>query len=124
MIDTRDIKTSGYNTRFCHHFFFLPEAVDERTCGEITHFRTEDRHPLCNAEKLQITTKKGSLHYQMEIFLPKEVLHGYDPSQVDRLGFTYRFNRKNDDPQLFCCSSFEFTIEEQPSLWSSLKLVR
>ncbi|MGZ3732511.1 MAG: hypothetical protein ACXU9U_02065, partial [Parachlamydiaceae bacterium] len=27
-IDTRDVKTSGYNTRFCHHFFFLPEAVD------------------------------------------------------------------------------------------------
>ena len=22
MIDTRDVKTSGYNTRFCHHFFF------------------------------------------------------------------------------------------------------
>src|SRR6185437_5337543 len=26
-IDTRDVKTSGFNTRFCHHFFFLPEAV-------------------------------------------------------------------------------------------------
>src|SRR5688500_1335374 len=26
--DTRNVKTSGFNTRFCHHFFFLPEAVE------------------------------------------------------------------------------------------------
>src|SRR5438876_772192 len=37
-IDTRDVKTSGYNTRFCHHFFFLPEAVDGHQAAEITHF--------------------------------------------------------------------------------------
>src|SRR5690349_11450775 len=26
-LDTRDVKTSGFNTRYCHHFFCLPEAV-------------------------------------------------------------------------------------------------
>src|ERR1700719_3289701 len=47
-IDTRDVKTSGYNTRFCHHFFFLPEAVEGFQKGEKTHFRTEDSHELCD----------------------------------------------------------------------------
>src|SRR5262245_45581883 len=27
-LDTRDLKSAGFNTRFCHHFFFLPQAVE------------------------------------------------------------------------------------------------
>lgn len=48
MIDTRDVKSSGYNTRFCHHFFFLPEPVEGIQAGELTRFRTEDKHELCD----------------------------------------------------------------------------
>lgn len=33
-IDTRNIKTSGYNTRFCHHFFCLVEGTDGRQAGD------------------------------------------------------------------------------------------
>jgi hypothetical protein len=123
MIDTRDIKTSGYNTKFCHHFFFLPESVDEIQAGEITRFRSEDAHLLCDPEKLQLKVKKSGSGYQMEIFLSKEVLYGYDPSQFQRLGFTYRISRKWEEPQHFSCTSTEFVIEEQPSLWSTIKLV-
>src|SRR5690606_19688219 len=41
--DTRDVKTSGFNTRFCHHFVVDPK---ERTVTEKTLFRTADSHPL------------------------------------------------------------------------------
>lgn len=124
-IDTRDVKTSGFNTRFCHHFFFLPEPVqnngDSIQAGEITRFRTEDAHSLCDSEKLQI---KRSGRKEFEIFIPSECLHGYDPSQFNRMGFTYRINRKNNASQYFSAHDEDFSIEQQPSLWASLALIK
>lgn len=120
--DTRDVKTSGFNTKFCHHFFFLPEAVDGVMAGEITKFRTDDAHELCDPADLKLNVKKSSKGYSLEIFIPKQCLHGYDPDQFDKLGFTYRINREGDVPQHFSSITAEYQIEQQPSLWSSLKL--
>ncbi|MCC5832448.1 MAG: hypothetical protein JJU12_05325 [Chlamydiales bacterium] len=123
--DTRDVKRSGYNTRFCHHFYFLPERIQnngERVqAGEATRFRTEERHELCDPEKLVIKKGKKGI---FEIFLPAESLHGYDPSQFSRLGFTYRINRINGASQVFSAHDEDFSIEQQPSLWASFRLVR
>ena len=47
-VDTRDVKTASFNTRFCHHFFFLAEGIEGHFAGEMTRFRTEDVHPLCD----------------------------------------------------------------------------
>jgi hypothetical protein len=122
MIDTRDVKTSGYNTRFCHHFFFLPEAIEGHQTGEITRFRTEDTHELCNPGDLKVTYQPLPKSYSMQIFIPRECLYGYDPDQFDRMGFTYRVNRWNGNPQHFSVATEDFQIEQQPSLWSSAKL--
>jgi hypothetical protein len=125
--DTRDVKTTGYTTRFCHHFYFLPYKVaDEEVpqAGEITRFRTEDLHELCDPALLQVETirlKKGSL---MKIFIPSESLHGYDPLLFDRLGFTYRINRIGGFSQNFSASGSDFAIESYPSVWASLKLIK
>jgi hypothetical protein len=124
MIDTRDVKTSGYNTRFCHHFFFLPEAVDGVQAGEITRFRTEDTHELCDAKDLQIKTHSQNEGYRINIFIPAHCLFGYDPDQFNRLGFTYRINASTHHPQHFSVLSDEFQIEQQPSLWASLTLAQ
>lgn len=122
--DTRDVKTSGYNTRFCHHFFFLPEAVEGVLAGEITRFRTEDRHEWCDARELKVTCTRKSNSYLLQIFIPSQCLYGYDPDQFDRLGFTYRINRADGDSQHFSVTSDDYQLEQQPSLWSSLKLVK
>jgi len=124
MLDTRDVKTSGNNTRFCHHFFFLPEAVDGIQTGELTRFRTEDKHELCDAADLSIKSQISLKNYTMKIFIPSHCLVGYDPEQFDRLGFTYRINRSRNQPQHFSVASRDYQIEQQPSLWSSLKLVK
>ncbi len=121
-IDTRDVKTSGYNTRFCHHFFFLPETVEGRDKGEITHFRTEDRHEWCDPELLQVKSKETLSGYELQIWIPRECLHGYDPEQFNRMGFAYRINRASGDPQHFSVVSEDYRIEEQPSLWSQCRL--
>jgi hypothetical protein len=122
-IDTRDIKTSGYNTRFCHHFYFLPEAIEGHHAGEITRFRTEETHQHCEPALLKISATLRKNNFDMEIFIPSECLYGYDPDQFDRLGFSYRINRPDGPSQHFSAVSDEYKIEEQPSLWSSLRLV-
>lgn len=123
-IDTRDIKTSGYNTRFCHHFYFLPEAFEGHQAGEITRFRSEESHSHCDPMLLKIKTKSTKSGYLMHIFIPSECLQGYDPEQFNRIGFAYRINRPDGESQHYTALSQEYRIEEQPSLWSSLKLVQ
>lgn len=123
-IDTRDLKSAGFNTRFCHHFYFLPKAANEHQWGEITHFRTEDRHTLCDSEALSCETQFGYLDYKMKIFIPADCLFGYEPKQFDRLGFTYRINRAGGNPQHFAVTSQDYQVDQQPSLWGSLKLVK
>lgn len=123
-IDTRDLKSAGFNTRFCHHFVFLPQAVDGHLAEEITHFRTEDSHPLCDPSLLVCQKELAKSSYILQIFIPKECLHGFDPSQFERFGFTYRINRANGQSQHFSVTSKEFLIEQQPSLWASLKMIK
>lgn len=123
-IDTRDVKTAGFNTRFCHHFFFLPEAVDGHVAGEITRFRTEDVHELCNPKELRVKTLVKSHNYTQQITIPASCLVGYDPEQFDRLGFSYRINRPDGPPQHFSVVTDDYQVDQQPSLWSSVKLCR
>jgi hypothetical protein len=118
-IDTRDMKSAGFNTRFCHHFFFLPQ---KEQAGELTHFRTEDSHEHCKPDDLLHKTEKLSDHYSMKIWIPKKCMTGYDPEQFDRLGFTYRIHRVAAVPQHFAVSSDDYSIDQQPSLWATLSL--
>lgn len=123
-IDTRDVKTSGFLTKFCHHFFFLPKAVDSHQAGEITRFRTEDFHELCDPNELHVAAEFKKSGYNLNIFIPSQCLNGYDPDQFDRVGFTYRVNRLGKPSQHFSVLSSEFKMEQQPSLWSSINLAK
>lgn len=122
-IDTRDLKSAGFNTRFCHHFYFLPEAVEGNQYGEITRFRTEDRHEYCDPQLLQVEVEKRRSSYTMKIFIPTQCLYGYDPKQFDRLGFTYRINRASGKPQHFSIVTEEYQIDQHPAYWASLTLI-
>lgn len=123
-VDTRDVKTAGFPTKYCHHFFFLPEEVDGHRAGEITRFRTQDAHELCHPQDLIVKTQGTKHAYSLEIFIPAHCLVGYDPSQCDHIGFTYRINRAGGSPQHFSVTSAEFSIAEQPALWASVSLVK
>jgi len=122
-IDTRDVKTGGFNTKFCHHFFFLAEGVEDHFAGEITRFRTEDMHPLCDEKELKVKSSCQSTLHTMNISIPGHCLYGYDPEQFKRIGFSYRINRAHGFPQHFSVASDDYQIDQQPSLWASLQLV-
>jgi hypothetical protein len=122
--DTRDLKTAGFTTRFCHHFLFLPESVQGIQAEELTHFRTEDTHPICDPADLQITAEFDKKGYELQIFIPAHCLHGFDPSSFERLGFTYRIHRLKGLPQHFSLSSQHFTLEQHPRLWATFKFIQ
>jgi hypothetical protein len=122
--DTRDLKTAGFATRFCHQFVFLPESVQGIIAREVSHFRTEDAHPLCDAAELQVVPHIGNKDYSLQIFIPSHCLHGFDPSSFERIGFTYRIHRYRGAPQHFALSSRHFSLEQHPRLWAGYTVER
>jgi hypothetical protein len=121
-IDTRDLKTAKSVHRFCHHLCFLPQEVNGIQIHEMTRFRAEDSRPLIDCDEIEMKTEFASSSYTMTLFIPGELLFGYEPLEFSRLGFTYRINRFGKKPAHFSTSSLLFSIENHPALWSSLKL--
>ncbi|MFI5333651.1 MAG: hypothetical protein ACHQT8_00615 [Chlamydiales bacterium] len=122
-IDTRDMKSAGFLTRFCHHFLILPQQVGEIRVQELTHFRTEDTHPLCDPDEIKVEAKFGKREYQLQITIPSNCLHGYDPTSFNRLGVSYRVHRFKGLPQHFSPSSKYYHVEQEAALWGSATLV-
>lgn len=123
-LDTRDMKTKGTISKFCHHFVFFPVLVQNFYGREVTRFRNDDTHDLCHPEDLQITPHIEEDEYGIALEIPAHCLHGYDPMSCSRIGFTYRINRANGAPQHFAVSSEEYTIEQHPATWGTLNLCR
>jgi hypothetical protein len=121
--DTRDLKTKAHVSKFCHHFIFTPDEREGFFGREITRFRGEDIHRLADPSELIVQQQSDDSSYVLRIEIPAVCLHGYDPFQFQRLGFTYRVNRANQSAQHFAVASEEFAIEQQPSLWATLKLL-
>jgi hypothetical protein len=122
-IDTRDLKSKGTISRFCHHFVFYPAEIQGFHGREATRFRNEDVHRLCHPEDLNVTVKIKESSYALGIEIPVQCLIGFDPMSFPRLGFTYRINRTGAPPQHFAVSSEEFAIEQHPATWGTLKLI-
>jgi hypothetical protein len=126
-IDTRDARTSHRASRYCHQFHFLPTGGgpdrDEPASVQTKINRALQDAPISpvGAVPFRIThTKRG---YLAEVFLPAAALHGFDPEQNPRLGFTYAVRDAELGEQVLSVGS-EFPYWEDPSLWSVLELVR
>lgn len=121
-IDTRDVRQAKTTHRFCHHFFFLPEAYDEKQCGEITRFRTEETHPLCVSSELELAVERNRSGYSASIFIPAHSLVGYAPGECPRLGFTYKICRADGAVQEFGITSSSTRYDQAPYLWTTMLL--
>jgi hypothetical protein len=123
-INTRPVKNpSGFNTPFCHHFFFLPKEYEGIKAGEITKFRRDEPRELASAKDLHSETEFARSHYRLKIFIPSHALQGYDPEQQKQLAFSYRIHRYGSPPQHYNVSGEEFAIEYHAFLWGPLTLV-
>jgi len=122
-IDTKNIKTAVSIHKFCHHFVCMAKEKDGVQAQEITRFRLEDSHPLAKTEHIPIHSSFTKSSYSMNIWLSKDILHGYDPSQYPSIGFEYRLHGSRMPPQHFSLSK-DINFDKHPALWSELKLIQ
>ena len=122
LFDTRDLKNKTVVSKFCHHFVFTPDERDGTFGKEISRFRNEDAHRLCEPQDLLVDVKGTESAYTLHITIPAHCLHGYEPRQFNRMGFTYRVNRDRLPAQHFAVCE-DFAIEQNPSLWATIRLL-
>jgi hypothetical protein len=121
-IDTRNNKKAGFASKFCHQFVLLPVEVEGVTAKEVTRFRSEDAHELCDPSYIEVRSIFLAKSYQVEFMIAKEALHGYDPILFPKLGFAYRIYKGRAKVQSFPFSCKSFEPLHHPSLWASLYL--
>jgi hypothetical protein len=129
-IDTRDTRTVSRATRFCHKFAARLRGLAGRgpLLVEVQQkpiARAVADAPIARSELIQARAERlgeGS-GWRLELFLPAQALHGFDPDTNRRLGFAYQVSDPDPErPDQFLGVGREFPVGENPSLWSTLEL--
>lgn len=119
-LDTRDRKDQNFVHRFVHHFVFFPFPNRDHYAKEVTRFRSDDMHPLCDPTLIDLTSQIKKEGYHLSVFLPAAILYGYDPMRFEKIGFNYRINTSMGMQQYFALTNDEYRLEQSPSLWASM----
>jgi hypothetical protein len=125
-VDTRDTRDVSRATRFCHRFTFNLRLRREARALDVeaaqrSIARAAAEPPMARPELLQTRAELVRSGWMLELFLPAQVLHGFDPETNRRLGFAYQVGDHVRDDQ-FLGVGRDFPIGENPSLWSTLEL--
>lgn len=127
-IDTRDSRSGHRAGRTCHQFHFLPAAggseKDEPAFVPLKINRAAQDAPLPDEDAVPFRFHRQGCNYRLEVFLPADLLQGFDPEQYPRLGFHYLVRDQEKGEQTLSVASTEFPVAEDPSLWSTLELVK
>jgi hypothetical protein len=81
-------------------------------------------HILASPNDFDVNVEIGKDSYFADIFIPSKCLYGFDPARFDKLGFTYRINRRGKDPLHFSMSSLELSVERNPYFWATVNLIK
>lgn len=124
-IDTRCTQTVHRAGRFCHQFELLPTGRGDDGLQPVATLwpvaRASEDPPPYDSELLPIHSEVNRKGYLLEAWLPADALHGFDPSDQKRLGFTYALH--DQELGLQCLSVHpEFPFPSDPSLWCTLEL--
>ena len=126
-IDTRNTQTIHQASRFCHHFCLLPAGAgsksDKPLAIQLPIARAREDAPLAKSAEIPIAVKLKKGGYQLEAWLPADVLQGFDAEANPRLGFYYLLHDSEKGEQYLNVGR-EFPFAHDPSLWSTLELVR
>jgi hypothetical protein len=125
-VDTRDTRDVSRATRFCHRFV---AQLRVRESGRKLDVQVAQRPiaraladpPMSRPGLIESRTELSRACWLLEVFLPSQVLHGFDPETNRRLGFAYQVADHVRDDQ-FLGVGRDFPIGENPSLWATLEL--
>ncbi len=125
-IDTRDARQNHRATRYCHAFqmLFIGSENDEELTVKLRRIPKAAEHPDVGDPAMSpLHFSQSQKGYRVELFLPKLYLRGYEPEINPRLGLFYLLSDKDLGTQMPLLTS-EFPLDEDPSLWHTLELVR
>jgi hypothetical protein len=126
-LDTRDARSGHRASRFCHQFHFLPAGGgpehDEPAFAQTAIHRALQDASLCSPSDVPLRCRSKKTGYRVEAFLPAAVLNGFDPEQNPRMGFFIAVRDAELGDHLLSGGP-EFPYWEDPSLWSTLELVK
>ena len=126
-IDTRDTHNIHRASRFCHRFALLPAgggSSENQPLARLLVINRARENPKSVADStLRIRSHVRSGGYALQAHIPAAALTGFDPAEHPRLGFTYAVIDRELGWQTLTMGP-EFPIDEDPSLWGSLELVR
>ena len=125
-IDTRDTRNVSRATRFCHKFVVRLERGESRgrlnaTVTQRPIARAIADAPIARCDQVPVRTELSKTGWQLELFLPGQVLNGFDPETNRRLGFAYQIADQIREDQ-FLGIGRDFPVGDNPSLWSTLEL--
>jgi hypothetical protein len=125
-VDTRDTRDVSRATRFCHRFVAKLVGLGGRgplgvEVAQRSIARALADAPTCRPEVIPARAERLRNGWRLELFLPAEVLNGFDPETNRRLGFAYQVSDPDREDQ-FLGVGREFPVGENPSLWATLEL--
>jgi hypothetical protein len=125
-VDTRDARDISRATRFCHRFTARLVLRRGKTLevdfAQRPIARAVSDAPIARVD-IPVRAEVDLDHdrWMLEVFLPAEALHGYEPETNPRLGFAYQVTDLVRDDQ-FLGIGRDFPLGENPSLWSTIEL--
>ena len=135
-IDTRNTQSIHRASRYCHHFAFWPiadnwtKSVSKGNGGgapagaqQLVIALAKEDAPMNRAGQLKSVSRPAKRGYELDIWIPAECLQGYDRESNPLLGFYYAV-RDAELGEQFLTVGREFPFDHDPSLWSTLELVR
>lgn len=126
-LDTRNVRDTHRASRYCHHFTFLPTGGgldgQEPFGRQYQIKRARGQAKLCDPKQLRIASRLLKSEYQMEVYLPSEVLTGFDPEENNRLGFNYLVKDRKLGRQYWTVDE-SLPTSYDPSLWGIVELVK
>jgi hypothetical protein len=125
-VDTRDTRDVSRATRFCHRF---SAAIRLHKPGRSLVVQVAQKPiaraladpPMARNDLIESRADLTRNGWTFEVFLPAQVLNGFDPETNRRLGFAYQVSDHLREDQ-FLGVGRDFPIGENPSLWSTIEL--
>jgi hypothetical protein len=126
-LDTRATLNVHRATRYCHRFIFLPlgsgKQMDQPVADQLLIQRARENARPVRPKQLGAACRITKEGYVMSIRIPSDALTGYDPQEHPKLGFAILVRDRELGLHTLGVGK-PFPFWEDPSLWSTLELVR
>ncbi|MCO6455056.1 MAG: hypothetical protein J5I93_07125 [Pirellulaceae bacterium] len=126
-LDTRDTHNVHRASRFCHHLAFMPAGAGRAGLSPLATLLPINRareHPKpIHPHQLRVASQPLRDGYLLQAHVAAAALTGFDVAEHPRLGFSYAIVDRELGWQTLSLGP-EFPIQEDPSLWGTLELVR